>query len=166
MDAVTRECWDLDRARSAVADASQGVPATDTSGDVLRDYVLDVVMKRNKRCVMGYAWERARRLRESVGASDTAGTAPLEGITPAEQKYLAAYETLLNGVSIESELDLASSGGHDGAFVLVRNAELRSVVVEGEFSKVFLAPNGEGVLKRADAERLSKTGEVNILHGQ
>lgn len=149
VDAVVRECWDLNRVSS---------PETqeEATQDVLRDYIVDVMMKRNKRCLIGYGWDRAAKLRAG-------GEGKLEGLTVNEERYLAQYETLLNGVSLELDLDVGDDPVNGETFVLVRNRDLRNVVLEGEFSKVFLAGNGESILKRGDAERLSKSGDVNIL---
>lgn len=156
VDSVVRECWDLNRILTESVSEEVG---NEGEEDVLRDYIVDVMMKRNKRCLIGYGWDRAAKLRAS-------GPSKLEGLTVNEERYFHQYETLLNGVSLELDLDLGNESGHGETFVLVRNRELKNVVVEGEFSKVFLAGNGEGVLKRGDAERLSKSGEVNILHAK
>lgn len=156
----TSKHHEADLVAAVVAECHAVQRELDSTQDPLAQGMLHAVLERNKRCLLAYGVHRSRL--HSAGAAAVASSSASS--SAAERRFWQQQQALEQGVGLALDLDLdATAGaGRGGPFVFARSAS-QAVSLEGEFSSVSLSAHSEFLIRRGDAKRLSKVGQVNIL---
>lgn len=132
--------------------------------DNLPEYVRNLFISQNKRCLMAYEMARLRRLDQLVWDNVELNSEQLSDLSHTERVYLEKYVSLVSGVKgVMSEIDL---GGDleppNDVFIDVRVLKDAGEIMT-EYGVFNLAKDSQFFVRRVDVERLIQQGYLKEL---
>lgn len=155
---------------SSVNNTPNGNTSTATPSDIqekldmLPEYVRELFIARNKRCLLAYEMARLRRLDELVWDNVELTSEQLADLSHYERTYLEKYVSLVSGVKgVMSEIDL---GGDleppSDVFIDVRVLKDAGEIMT-EYGVFNLTKDSQFFVRRVDVERLIQQGYLKQL---
>lgn len=132
--------------------------------DNLPEYVRNLFVSQNKRCLMAYEMARLRRLDQLIWDNVELSSEQLSDLSHHERVYLEKYVSLVSGVKgVMSEIDL---GGDleppNDVFIDVRVLKDAGEIMT-EYGVFNLAKDSQFFVRRVDVERLIQQGYLKEL---